>query len=196
MRQQQWSMLLLQLISPSALLNHSWLTCQMPANKVVVGLLCCCCSLTKQQLPFWVQPASILQQKQTGNTPSSILSCPPPPPLPPPLSSLALTPHCTQVPAAERYNTKNHALWEALQTAGYQHHLSTHHSSIPLLLYSPLLLRLILKAQHSPHACTVEREGKKSDGARKKKRRSTVVSAPQKSPPPPIPTPPFLPLSN
>lgn len=127
----------------------------------VVGVLCCCYSHTKQQLPLWVQPASILQQKQTGNTPSSILSCPPPPPLPPPLSSLVLTPHCTQVPAAERYNTKNHALWEALRTAGYQPHLSSPHSSIPLLLYFPLLLRLILKAQHSLHACTVEREREK-----------------------------------
>lgn len=53
----------------------------------------------KKQLPICVLPASILQQnqpEQTGNTPSPILPCPPPPLF---LSSLVLTPHCTQVPA-------------------------------------------------------------------------------------------------
>ncbi len=87
------------------------------------------------------------------------------------LSSLVLTPHCTQVPAEflQQGDTgpkiklcESHCrLLVTILTSPFTttHRSPCFRSSLPLLtLFLPFLLRLILKAQHSLYACT---EGKK-----------------------------------
>lgn len=87
------------------------------------------------------------------------------------LSSLVLTPHCTQVPAEflQQGDTgpkiklcESHCrLLVTIFTSPFTttHRFPCFRTSLPLLtLFLPFLLRLILKAQHSLYACT---EGKK-----------------------------------
>lgn len=111
------------------------------------------------------------------------------------LSSLVIIPRCTLVPAEflqqEGTLPKNKLcenpcrLLVTIFTSPFTAHwflcFSTSLLLVSFLLSS--LLHLILKAQHSPSACT----GGKKWWSKKEKRRGTVVSAPQKiCHPPPI----------
>lgn len=123
-----------------------------------VAFLRGCCSVMKNNnFPFCVQSASTLQQKQTSSTPSSILSCPPPPPT---LSSTVLT-HLTALRFLQQKDTtpkikvceSGCGLPVTIFTSPF-----TSHRFPCFCAFLPLPLRLILKAQHSLHASTVEKK--------------------------------------